>query len=167
MRIPSRLLIASLGLVAASIGCASPPIPTDVASLLRDPETFEGERVEVTAPVAENTFASNGHAVWRLLIGRPPETILAYEEGMNGAVLRNGTSLADQAGRKGEAVTVTGIFRTGAYGSHVAGSRIELETFRYAGEAIDTDYGDVSPYAYWGYGWGYYGWGAFGPGYYY
>lgn len=156
--------LVSLALLA--VGCASAPIPADVASLTRHPEAYEGERVEVTAPVAENTFASNGHAIWRLTIGRPPETILAYEEGMNAAVLRNGTSLADEAGRKGEPVTVTGIFRTGAQGSHVSGARIELETFRFRGEAIDTDYGDASMHPYWGWGWG---WGyAYGPyGFYY
>jgi hypothetical protein len=158
----SRVVVALVPLVIAAFGCRSEPVPTDIRSLLSLRESFEGERVEVTAPVAENTFVANGHAVWRLTLGRPPETILAYEEGSNGAVLRNGSALADAAGRRAENVTVTGIFRTGASGSHLSGARIELETFRFGDESIDTDYGDISPASgYWGWGWG--GWG---PGYY-
>src|SRR5687767_3956639 len=108
------LLAVLLPLAASALGCKSAPIPTSVPAILRSPETFDGERVEVTAPVATNTFAADGHAVWRLEIGKPPETLLAYEEGMNGAVLRNGMELADAAGRAKTEVTVVGIFRLGA-----------------------------------------------------
>jgi hypothetical protein len=154
---------AALSFVAAAIaaasaaGCRSQPIPTDVRTLVTSPEAFEDERVEVTAPVAENTYASDGAAVWRLRLGRETETILAIEDGMNAAVIRNASELADAAGRAGQPVTVVGIFRTGSHGAYISGARIELESIRYRDEAVDTDYGDWSPYPY--YGPYYWGWG--------
>ena len=156
-----RLLsaLALFLLPLAAIGCASPPIQTDVHSVVSNPEAFAGKRIQVTAPVAENTLSTNGHAVWRLVLGAPPETMLAYEEGVNVAILRDCASLADEAGRAGRPVSVTGILRTGAFEAHVSGVRLDMETFEYDGEIIETDYRDYEPPSVtfgWGAGWSWY-----------
>ncbi len=147
--VPSLLLLLFLFLLIPAPGCQSPPVPAEIPAIVANPAAFDGERVSVTGPVAESTIASNGHAAWRLVLGRPPDSIVAVEEGSNGAVIQSAAALADEAGRRGENVTVTGVVRTGRSGSRLSGLRIELETFRFRDEEIDTDYRDYGPHWYW------------------
>src|SRR5262245_21270060 len=141
---PYRSSVSALLVLAAStlVGCAAPPIPADVRSVLASPSSFDGTRVEITAPVASNELSSNGHAVWRLRIGTPPDDLLAYEEGTNVGIIKDCAALADRAGRERLPVTVTGIVREGPHEEHVSGLRLDMETFRFGGETIDTDYRD-------------------------
>lgn len=141
------LLVA--GLLAGIIGCASAPIVTDMSAIVDDPGSFKNKRIEVSAPVLENSPPQGDeYRTWTFFVGSSSAyRVMASEEGFNPATIEKAYRLVESARETGDEVKIIGRLRVGPYREIRSGLEVDLESVEYGGFRVDTDRGPfVQPY---------------------
>lgn len=145
--------VAAVASLVALTGCATTPIPADLASLTQNPAEYKNKRILVTGKVLENNPPQGDeYRTWSFVLGGP-ETyrITASEEGYNPSTIDKAYRLVEQARREGGKLTVTGRLRVGPYREIRKGTEIELDSVSYAGAQIGTDRGPFVRHYYYPY----------------
>jgi len=89
------LLVA--GFLASMIGCASTPIMTDMSAIVDEPDSFRNKRIEISAPVLENSPPQGDeYRTWTFVVGSSGVyRVMASEEGFNPATIEKAYRLVE------------------------------------------------------------------------
>lgn len=130
-------------LILWTFGCASTPIATNISTVAEDPYQFRNKRIEITAPVIQNTAPrGDEYRTWTSIIGSSESyQIMLSEEGFNPATIEKAYLLVEEARKKGDPITVTGRLRVGPYQDIESGLEIEVDSIQYKNVRIGTDRG--------------------------
>ena len=145
-----KIMPAALALVLFTSGCVSTAIMTDLPTVVENPLLFRNKRVEITAPVIENSPPrGDEYRTWTFSIGElNSHRIMASEEGFNPSTIEKAYNLVEEARLKGDDVTITGRLRLAPYQGFESGMEIELDSVLYRNMEIRTDYGPYVEYYY-------------------
>jgi len=128
-------VVVSLALVLWGSSVALAKVPgTNLAMVLENPAQFNGEKVKITAPIAENSALSgNPFERWSFMLNSCDKGMLRVERsGFNPGTIQKGWLLVEKARLAGDKVTVTGTIKEGP-----SGLRMVLDTVEYAGATVN------------------------------
>ncbi len=141
------ILLLSFGLV----GWKAAPMKMDLASVTQNPGQFDGKKIEITAPVEENTYPrGDEYKKWQFVLGSDKAGIVVYEMGFNPATIVKAYYLVEEARKAGENVTVVGKFHAKPYERSEHGVKMQVDSVRFGDKVIHTDQGEFVPYYYGG-----------------
>lgn len=131
--------IVALVAALAVVGFAAPALAVSVSDVIENPRQFEGEKITITAPIAENMVPEGGeYRTWSFVLDScdPAGGLTAVESGFNPETIEKGYRLVEAARLRGDQVTVTGKLE-----KDDSGLKFDVDSVQYGMTLVKTDEG--------------------------
>jgi hypothetical protein len=124
-------------LSVAVMGWATAARAADLGTVVKNPARFINQRIEITAPVVENSDLEKGEFKrWTLTLGEANHTLAAQESGFNPLTILVAHKLVEEARNAGAEITAAGTLK-----DCTSGLVLKLDWIRYGGTTVHTDWG--------------------------
>jgi len=129
--------LITLMISVAVIGWATVASAADLATVTRNPDQFLNQRIEITAPVVENSALRKGEFKrWTFTVGGADNKLAVYESGFNPATIIEAHGLVEKARKAGDEITVAGKLKDGK-----SGLVLKLDSVQYGDMKVNTNAG--------------------------
>lgn len=130
---------ALLAVLLAGFGCATtPPVPTDVHTVLAEPDTFRNTLVEVQGRVREYERPQGDRIrTWNFVVeDLDGNRVPVYITGRDAEDVAAADRLVRRSLDEGGAIFAIGYLRTGRYGNQSGGPRLDLRQVQFREELV-------------------------------
>jgi len=131
--------IATMVAALAVLGMTMPATAADLATIMQNPQQFEGKKVSITAPIMVNMVPEGGeYRTWTFVLDacRAGKGLKVAESGFNPETIEEAYRLVEEARLRGDQLTVTGKLEKGDLGMQLA-----LDSVTYGDVRVKTDEG--------------------------